>query len=96
MLMTAAGAVAAQDSGGELATVKERELEQVRERISSLKQSMDRSATQRDRLTGELQGIEIAGRLARCERLNGSGPHSLPHHRGRRLNADGALDLYIA
>jgi len=60
MLMTAAGAVAAQDTGGELATVKERELEQVRERISSLKQSMDRSATQRDRLTGELQGIEIA------------------------------------
>jgi len=60
MLTTAAGAVAAQDSGGELATVKERELEQVRERISELKQSMDRSATERDRLTGELQGIEIA------------------------------------
>ena len=60
VLMTAAGAVAAQDSGGELAKVKERELEQVRERISGLKQSMDRSATQRDRLTGELQGIEIA------------------------------------
>jgi septal ring factor EnvC (AmiA/AmiB activator) len=60
MLTTAAGAAAAQDSGGELATVKERELEQVRERISELKQSMDRSATERDRLTGELQGIEIA------------------------------------
>ena len=51
--------MAAQDSDGELATVKERELEQVRERISDLKQSMDRSATERDRLTGELQGIEI-------------------------------------
>jgi septal ring factor EnvC (AmiA/AmiB activator) len=60
MLTTAAGAVAAQDSGGELAKVKERELEQVRERISELKQSMDRSATERDRLTGELQGIEVA------------------------------------
>jgi len=60
MLTTAAGAVAAQDSGGELAKVKERELEQVRERISELKQSMDRSATERDRLTGELQDIEIA------------------------------------
>jgi len=47
-------------SGGELAKVKERELEQVRERISELKQSMDRSATERDRLTGELQDIEIA------------------------------------
>jgi len=60
MLTTAAGAAAAQDSGGELAKVKERELEQVRERISELKQSMDRSATERDRLTGELQGIEVA------------------------------------
>ena len=60
VFIAAAGAVAAQDSGGELAKVKERELEQVRERISGLKQSMDRSATQRDRLTGELQGIEIA------------------------------------
>jgi len=60
MLTTAAGAVAGQDSGGELAKVKERELEQVRERISDLKLSMDRSAIDRDRLTGELQGIEIA------------------------------------
>jgi len=60
ILTLAAGALAAQDSGGELATVKERELEQVRERISDLKQSMDRSAAERDRLTGELQGIEIA------------------------------------
>ncbi|MCH7830191.1 MAG: peptidoglycan DD-metalloendopeptidase family protein [Proteobacteria bacterium] len=59
-LLIAAGATSAQDSGGELATVKERELEQVRERISSLKHSMDRSATERDRLTGELQDIEIA------------------------------------
>ena len=60
LLMVAAGATAAQDSPGELAKVKERELEQVRERISELKQSMDRSATQRDRLTGELQDIEIS------------------------------------
>jgi septal ring factor EnvC (AmiA/AmiB activator) len=59
MLISAAGTLAAQDSGGELATVKERELEQVRERISDLKQSMDRSGTERDRLTGELQGIEV-------------------------------------
>jgi septal ring factor EnvC (AmiA/AmiB activator) len=49
-----------QDTGGELAKVKERELEQVRERISDLKQSMDRAAAERDRLTGELQDIEIA------------------------------------
>jgi septal ring factor EnvC (AmiA/AmiB activator) len=60
MLAAAAGAVSAQDSGGELAKVKERELERVREQISDLKQSMDRSATERDRLVGELQGIEIS------------------------------------
>ena len=66
MLMTAAVAAAAQDSGGELATVKERELERVRERISDLKQSMDRSATERDRLTGELQAILAGG----CTRVH--------------------------
>ncbi len=60
LFMVAAGATPAQDSGGELAKVKERELEQVRERISDLKQSMDHSANERDRLTGELQDIEVA------------------------------------
>ena len=55
-----AGPVLAQDSEGELAEVKERELEQVRERISDLKKSMDRASTERDRLTGELQTIEVA------------------------------------
>jgi len=58
--MLAAVTALAQDSGGELAKVKERELEQVRERISDLKQSMDRAASERDRLTGELQDIEVA------------------------------------
>ena len=57
---TAMTAVAAENSNDELATVKERELEEVRERISELKQSMDKSAAERDRLTGELQEIEIA------------------------------------
>jgi len=60
LILAAASQVLAQDEHGELAKVKERELEQVRERISGLKQSMDRSATERDRLTGELQDIEIA------------------------------------
>ena len=50
----------AQDGHGELAKVKERELEEVRERISELKKSMDRAAAERDRLTGELQDIEVA------------------------------------
>lgn len=52
-------AAAAQDSGGELATIKERELEQVREKISDLKKSMDKSASDRDRLTAELQEAEV-------------------------------------
>ncbi len=50
----------AQDSNDELAKVKEQELENVRERISDLKKSMDTAAEERDRLTGELQGLEIA------------------------------------
>jgi septal ring factor EnvC (AmiA/AmiB activator) len=49
----------AQDSEGELAKVKEQELEEVRERISELKRSMDQSAVARDRLTGELQTAEV-------------------------------------
>lgn len=60
MLLAATAVATAQDSDGELASVKERELEEVRERISELKQSMDRSAAERDRLTGELQDIEVA------------------------------------
>lgn len=54
-LMTTAGA-----QEGDLASIKERELEQVRQRISALKQSMDDSAAERDRLTAELQDIEVA------------------------------------
>jgi septal ring factor EnvC (AmiA/AmiB activator) len=60
LLLAAASTAAAEDSHGELAKVKERELEQVRERISELKQSMDESAAIRDRLSGELQDIEVA------------------------------------
>jgi len=44
----------------ELAKVKEQELEDVREQISDLKQSMDKAAENRDRLTGELQKAEVA------------------------------------
>jgi len=58
--IAAASAALAQDADGELAKVKERELEQVRERISTLKQSMDLNARERDRLSGELQDIEVA------------------------------------
>lgn len=57
LLLFLAISVSADD---ELAKVKERELEQVRERISELKQSMDDAADDRDRLTGELQEAEVA------------------------------------
>jgi septal ring factor EnvC (AmiA/AmiB activator) len=43
----------------DLAKIKEQELEEVRERISSLKQSMDAAASHRDKLTGELQDAEV-------------------------------------
>ncbi len=59
LLLLAPGAYA-QDEHGELARVKERELEEVRERISDLKRSMDRAAEERDRLTAELQDLDIA------------------------------------
>ncbi len=49
----------AQDQEGELARIKERELEEVRERISRLKKSMDEAAAARDRITRELQDAEI-------------------------------------
>ena len=58
MLLAVASQAIAQDDGG-LAKIKERELEQVRERISDLKKSMDRSAEDRDRLTSDLQSAEI-------------------------------------
>jgi septal ring factor EnvC (AmiA/AmiB activator) len=47
----------AQDT--DLTQIKERELEQVRAQISRLKQSMDKRAVDRDRITGELQAAEV-------------------------------------
>ncbi|NOR36999.1 MAG: peptidoglycan DD-metalloendopeptidase family protein [Woeseiaceae bacterium] len=49
----------AQETGGELAKIKEQELEDVRERISELKESMDESAASRDRITADLQDAEV-------------------------------------
>jgi septal ring factor EnvC (AmiA/AmiB activator) len=53
------GAIA-QDEGAGLAKIKEQELEEVRDKISDLKQSMDKSARDRDRLTEDLQNAEVA------------------------------------
>jgi septal ring factor EnvC (AmiA/AmiB activator) len=64
ILLLAAAVSAAQDS--DLTQIKERELEQVREKISALKASMDRRAAERDRIAAELQETEttIAGTRA--------------------------------
>ena len=43
----------------DLAKIKEQELEEVRERISGLKKSMDAAASERDELVGDLQEAEI-------------------------------------
>jgi len=50
---------AAQGQDGELAKIKEQELEEVRDRISALKASMDKSAASRDRVTSDLQAAEV-------------------------------------
>jgi septal ring factor EnvC (AmiA/AmiB activator) len=47
----------AQDT--DLTQIKERGLEEVRTQISRLKQSMDKRAADRDRITGELQAAEV-------------------------------------
>ena len=60
LLAMAGPASLAQDA--DLAQIKERELERVREKISDLKESMDKQAAERDRVTGELQTAE--GRIA--------------------------------
>jgi septal ring factor EnvC (AmiA/AmiB activator) len=60
LLLGLAAAATGQDSDDDLTSVKEQELEEVRERISKLKQSMDAAAEERDRLTGELQELDIA------------------------------------
>ena len=48
----------AQDA--DLTQIKERELEQVRDKISELKASMDRRVTERDSLAADLQNAEVA------------------------------------
>ena len=53
-------AAVAQDDGDGLAKIKEQELEEVRDKISDLKKSMDKSARDRDRLTEDLQSAEVA------------------------------------
>ncbi len=57
LLFAAPQPALSQDTG--LTQIKERELEAVRQQISDLKQSMDKRASDRDRITGELQAAEM-------------------------------------
>jgi septal ring factor EnvC (AmiA/AmiB activator) len=83
MLLLVALAAEAQDTDGGLAKVKEQELEEVRERISELKRSMDQSATSRDRLTGELQTaeVEISEKRIRLKELERERDYSINQKR---------------
>jgi septal ring factor EnvC (AmiA/AmiB activator) len=60
LLLAVSPGLSAQDDAGQRNQIKERELEEVRERISDLKQSMDAAASDRDRLTADLQAAEIS------------------------------------
>lgn len=67
---------AAQDDG--LAQIKERELAEVRERISELKDRLDERAAERDRVSADLQAAElkIAGKRRQLEDLEGQKAYS--------------------
>ena len=83
MLLLAALAAGAQDTDEGLAKVKEQELEEVRERISELKRSMDQSAASRDRLTGELRTaeVEISEKRIRLKELERERDYSISQKR---------------
>ena len=81
--------VAAWSQDDDVAKVKERELEEVRERISTLKRSMDKSAGSRDRVTGELQKaeVEISETRIRLKELQRERDYSTK----RKLELDGEI-----
>ena len=90
MLLLAALAAEAQNTEGELAKVREQELEEVRERISELKRSMDRSAAARDRLTGRLQSaeVEISEKRIRLKELERERDYSV----SQKAKLDGQIE----
>jgi len=57
--LTLSASLALAQQAGELAQVKELELEEIREQISELKTSTDRRAAERDQVNVELQGAEV-------------------------------------
>lgn len=78
----------------ELTQIKERELEQVREQISRLKQSMDKRAEDRDRITGELQGAEVKIAETRLSLKEIGRQHA--YSESKKLELDGLLVVRTA
>lgn len=87
-LLAVAATGQAKDGSGELTGIKERELEQVRERISDLKKSMDASASERDRLAAELQELELAISEQRSSILKIEGQQRDASEKKQRLDVD--------
>jgi len=92
ILACMAAAALAQDAG--LAQIKERELEQVREQISRLKQNMDRRAADRDRITGELQSAEV--KIAETRQLLKELERQRAFSERKRIELDTELDAKTA
>ncbi len=90
LLLLATFPLRAQNEDGELAKIKEQELEEVREKISDLKASMDKSAASRDRVTGELQTaeIEISEKRMRLKELQRERDYSSK----RKAELDGRIE----
>lgn len=75
----------------DLTQIKEQELEEVREQISRLKQSMDRRAAARDRITGELQAAEVRISETRLHLRELERQHAFS--RKKKAELDGRLEV---
>ena len=82
-----ATAALGQSDEGELAKIKEFELEEVRERISELKASMDQRAAERSRITADLQDSELAIAEKRAELKDIEQQRSFSRQRKETLEA---------
>ncbi|MEX0976529.1 MAG: peptidoglycan DD-metalloendopeptidase family protein [Woeseia sp.] len=88
----------AQDDG--LAQIKERELEEVRERISALKDALDERAAERDRISADLQTAEAKAsekrlQILELERQKAYSEKRIEELDGRRRARDAELEEEI-
>lgn len=99
LLMLAAVQAPAQDDG--LAKIKERELAEVREQISELKDRLDERAAERDQVSAELQAaeVEIAAKRRQLEDLERQQAYSekrLEELSARRRASQAELDAELS